>query len=250
MKRLTFFLILFGFLLSQKSHSQIVTDRYYSKLVVGQDVHLIIGTDSIFIDTLILNNDASLKFYQNTILEVEHAFIGKRCELNSAGSHGLNGKQPNQLNGEHGQDGKNLILIVNFKALGSLAINTSGGNGGSAANGRSGGDSQNGGDGGNGGTAGNLTLIYSHEGFVPIFNSGDHKHTIELRYFKGEPGNGGLGGKGGSGMKAPTRTEYAPQTGQKKVIVEGPPIKGGSNGRVGSHGRSGNDGELILRRKE
>lgn len=250
MRALKCFLVLLGFLLSLKSNSQILADNYYSIVVVEQGVQGIIAIDSVHIDTLILNNDSSLKFYQNTKLVVENAFIGNRCEINSAGSHGQNGKHPNQLNGENGKDGNNLILIVNFKELGSLVINTSGGNGGSAANGRSGGDNQNGGDGGNGGTAGNLTLIYSHEGFVPIFNSGGHNHNIELRYFGGEPGNGGLGGRGGSGIKAPTRTEFVPGTGQKKVIVEGPPIKGGSNGLPGSHGKDGEDGELILRRKD
>jgi hypothetical protein len=250
MKSLNCFLILLGFLLSLKSYSQILADSYYSLVVVDQGAQGIIATDSINIDTLILNNDSSLKFYQNTMLVVQKAFIGNRCEINSTGSHGLNGRHPNQLNGENGQDGKSLVIIVNFKELGSLIINTSGGNGGRAANGRSGGESQNGGDGGNGGTAGNLTLIYSHEGFVPIFNNVGHNHNIQLQYFGGEPGNGGLGGRGGSGIKAPTRTEFVPGTGQKKVIVESPPVKGGSNGQPGSHGKVGKDGELILKRRD
>lgn len=252
MKELRFFLLLLllGFTASFNCYSQILADRYYSKVVVDRGVKAIIGSDSIYIDTLILNDESGLKFYQNTIIFIEKAFIGKRCEINSAGSHGLSGKQLSQLNGEDGQDGKNLTLIVNFKKLGSLTINTSGGNGGQAASGRSGGDVSNGGNGGNGGAGGNLTLIYAHEGFVPIFYSEGRNHTIQLQYFGGQPGMAGLGGKGGKGMKAPTRTEYVPGTGEKRVVIEGPPVQGGSNGRAGSHGIGGKEGELILKRKD
>ena len=247
MKALKCFLILLGTIPALKSYSQILTDSHYSIVVLDEGARGIIGVDSIHIDTLVLNDDSSLKFYQSTKLVVERAFIGKRCEINSAGSDGLNGIQPGQLNGEHGKDGKDLILVVNFNELGSLIINTSGGN---AAHGRNGGEGQDGGDGGNGGKAGNLTLIYAHEGFVPIFNSQGHKHTIQLQYVGGKPGIGGRGGRGSKGMKAPTRTEYAPQTGQKKVIVEGPPVQGGSSGKSGTPGKPGQDGELILKRKD
>lgn len=249
-----FFLILFGYVLILTCQAQLLTDNYYSKVVVEMGTEKIISVDSIYIDTLVLKDGSKLKFLQHSILVSEYAYIGDKCELNSHGSDGLNGKNFMDMNGEDGTDGKNLTLIMHFKELGNLNINTSGGRGGNGSRGRSGyngehgvsgGDGQKGASGGNGGKGGNLTMIYSYEGFIPIFNS-ERDNGIQFDHAGGTPGLGGLGGRGGRGGEALTRTEYS--GGISRVITVGQPGRNGWNGRNGSAGRSGKSGELILRR--
>jgi len=248
------FLIL-GCVLPYTCHSQLLGDNYYSKVVVELEEEKTIFTDSVHIDTLVLKDGAKLKFIQNSILIVENAFIGNNCELNSFGLPGVDGKTQELSHGSNGADGKNLILVIDFKVLGSLTINTNGGAGGNGARGRpgdNGGDGQSGsdggggGNGGSGGNGGNLTLIYSHEGFVPIFNS-KRNHSIQLNYDGGNPGLGGQGGQGGRGGKPLIHYDY--KTGNYTKI--NPHLIGnGSFGGNGSSGTSGKKGELILNRKE
>jgi hypothetical protein len=251
-----FSLLLLITTLTINCHSQVMTNSHYIKVVVEEDEEKIIGLDSVYIDTLVLKDGAKIKFFQHSVLVVENAFIGNKCEFNSSGTPGTDPKELGQLQGGDGEDGKNLTLIVNFKTLGSLTVNTSGGKGGngsrgltglSGADGSNGEDGLSGGQGGDAGDAGNLTLLYTCTGFVPIFES-KREHGIQLKHTGGEAGSGGRGGLGGKGGAPLTRVDYV--NGTKRVVVESPRGKNGLSGKNGSHGRGGKDGELIVKRRD
>lgn len=226
------------------------------RLIVGKGETLKINSDSLHIDTLLMYDDSRIVFQAtSTKLIVENAFIGNNCLFDLAGEIGANGKRAkNELSDFHlqgldGQSGRGLDVIILFRALGRLTINTSGGKGG---NGLSGTDNtrrqfgsnpdprqDRGGDGypgGNGGHGGALTLLYACDGFLPVFNE-KRNHSIVLQTNGGKGGNGGNGGKGA--VTGPTKS----QTGYSGV-----PGKDGLNGLQGKSGDDGSDGLLVLKR--
>lgn len=238
---------------------------YYGKIEIGANETYLVTNDSIYIDTLILRDNSKLKFVQNSTLIVEKAYIGYNCEFDASGEHGTNGGISHYgqaaFDGSDGNAGRDLKLVIVFYSIGSLTINTSGGNGGHGAKGRvgnngqngaiggnDGGGGQNGGKGGNGGDGGNLQLHYYCEGFIPLFNGQPtHKNVINLIYSGGQYGKGGKGGSGGYGGRPINLNENSP-TGNRVVSSQGVAGKKGNSGFSGSGGTVGKDGVLILKR--
>jgi hypothetical protein len=222
-----------------------LTKNFYSKFIVEEKMESTCLVDSIYIDTLILKDQSTIRFQHNTIIIVEKAFIGKGCEFNAAG--------------DMASDGRNLACVLIFHQLESLTINTSGGDGVNGTNGRAGASGQNGaaggndggrgqdgGDGGNGGNGGKLHLHYSAKGFIPTFNT-DRGHAIFLNYSGGKPGAGGRGGVGGEGGR-PIVTIENVRDATPRTSTQGTSGRKGLNGLPGASGRGGSDGELILKK--
>jgi hypothetical protein len=208
---------------SQESHRGL-SSQHYEKIVVETGNVTIIQTDSVNIDTLILNDEAGLSFPQNTIVVVNNAFIGKACRITC----------------RSGRDGHALALLIHFRVLGSLVINTSGINGYSGrdgANGRNGQQGQNGEDGQNGhpgtdgGNGGDITFLYIADDVIPVLK-GTGDRSIQFEHAGGIGGVGGAGGQGGRGG-APIPPEK---------------FRDGWHGRRGASGKNGKDGELFIQR--
>lgn len=248
---------------------QVLDKSYYSELKVPDKATYLVDTDSLYIETLILGDKSTLKFKQDAQLIVERAFIGEYCMLDASGTpgeHGNVGKidptraQMLDAQGQDGQDGVNLRLVMVFETLGSLTINTSGGEGGNGGEGEYGGSGQtyiykasvargtaiyrkggNGGNGGNGGHGGNISLMYTCKGFVPRISHASkkikQKHAINLNYF-GE--KGGTGGQGGKGWSQSGFTQQ--RLGETKVT------QASLNGTRGKGGKDGKDGEVLIKR--
>jgi hypothetical protein len=221
--RSKFFLVFLACLVTLAGYSQILTDSHYKKVVVDAGVATIVKADSINIDTLILNDGAVLSVSQNSVIVVNNAFIGKECRVVSGS----------------GRDGHDLALLIHFRTLGSLVINTKGRDGyhgRDGANGSNGQRGQNGEDGGpgangtDGGNAGNLTLLYVSD-VIPVFE-GKGDRSIQLEYAGGKGGMGGNGGRGGRGG-----ANIPPEV-----------FRDGWHGRRGANGKDGKDGELFLQR--
>lgn len=269
-----FSLLLVGSFLAVATYAQKMTSNNYGKLVVGQNEEKVIAEDSVYIDTLILKDGAKINFRKQAILVVENAFVGNGCELNSGGSNGLDGDDLEQLNGGNGEDGNALTVMISFRTLGNLTINTSGGKGGKGSRGHAGDngpagiggdDGKTGGNGGDGGVGGKLTLLYRSDGFLPVFNGNLNQrawknpeprakrfaandHSIQLNYAGGKAGAGGSGGRGGRGGEEVSHHE--PVDGGKRSIkiIDSPRGRDGRTGKEGSSGSVGKDGELILKR--
>ncbi len=222
-------------------HSGGTLDKHsYQKLVVNPDEVLLATVDSLYIDTLILNDGSTIRFQHNSMLIVENAFVAKHCTLTTSGA------DADALGGS-GTNGNSLIAILIFRKLEYLIIDTRGGNGADGFRGRDGKDGMNGGGvepdrgqngepgtpGGDGGNAGNLKLFYSCDGFVPTF-SGVGKHRIDVFFTGGKQGAGGPGGAGGRG-------------GQLTINPGTTGIgKRGTNGMAGKQGNRGADGQFTL----
>jgi hypothetical protein len=219
-----------------------IEEKGYSNLVIPRNQVYMVTVDTLEIDTLLMEDNSTLKFAKDIVIIVYNAFIGAKCEFNSSGSKGADNQ------GEDGVRGKHLTIQILFKELNSLRINTSGGDGGKGSSGQSGidglggSDGTNGQNGGNGADAGDLRLYYIAEGFIPLFNGpADRINTINFIYTGGKPGKGGSGGLGGKGGTPISHVDFNGKTITDKV-------KGGSRGANGHDGYAGKNGELIFMR--
>jgi len=186
-------------LLASKANAQ---DTHQNRLEVQQGEVYQVGPGNVLIlDTLILHKGASIQFSprQKGVLQVKAAFVGDNCNISSVGVNGSHGSLG--VAGTNGTDGGNLDISIHFVKLGSLIIDTRGGNGGNGYVGKNGkkprsqktastvldasGNPQTvyrttlvstgtkgeaGTPGGVGGNGGDLTLSYSSDDFVINFN--------------------------------------------------------------------------------
>lgn len=217
--------------------SRILSFHHYSFLRLARKEVVSVGVDSLYVDTLVMDDKSALFFPSNTRLMVNHAVIGAQCSLLAAGQ---NGREP----GSSGEDGKSLEIHMVLDKLGDLAIDTRGGHGAAGVAGKPGesalgyqGMGGNGGPGGNGGHGGALRLFYKGEGFHPVFN-GEGNNTITLHYEGGKAGAGGQGGMGGKKL-------VTDGTGKTTLCGSCPT---GPKGSSGPGGAPGADGELKLER--
>ncbi|WP_347156892.1 hypothetical protein [Pontibacter chitinilyticus] len=70
------------------------------------------------------------------LLSAKVAYVGDNCTIAANGSKGENGEKDTDK--ATGEDGGNLKIDVHFIALGSLTIDTRGGNGGNGYKGKNG----------------------------------------------------------------------------------------------------------------
>ncbi len=193
----------------------ILNKPYYARVIVPEDIYATVDAREIVIDTLIMDNNSSLRFASSRVsMRVNRADIGKKVKWKGAGTPGT-GK------GGYGTNGTTLMMDVVFYKLAQLMIDSRGGTGSSGEAGRGwpGTPGANGQDGGNGGNGGDLHLRYRCIGFTPNFGS-KGKNSIT---FKQKGGSGGIGGMGGS-TRSPTDIR----------------------GRPGLQGEKGSDGKLTL----
>lgn len=168
-------------------------------------------------------------------LQVDHARIGQGVRILGRGTAGANGGGGESASGradachtgrsggsgragDPGAAGASLDLTLGIEAMGSLAVDVSGGTGGL------------GGAGGNG----------EHGGAAQQCSGGDG----------GAGGNGGDGGDGGNGGSAHIRYSYLSDQGAQSdlpVTVTSEPGAGGAPGAAG-HGGSGNEGHYMQAR--
>jgi len=251
--------------------AQYLNQHFYSKVEINSLSELLVKVDSLYIDTLFMDDNSKLKFIHNTKVIIERAFIGKNCQFDASGVDGKDGEfvksEENlttitspKIHGSDGTDGKNIFVVIGLEELGSLTINTSGGKGGKGANGYYGGEGKtytynsnnniaapnykkggNGGDGGNAGNGGNLHLQYYVNGFTARLETNPkakaHERSLRLFYFAGNEGSGGKGGAGWSEYgfnNQPTSGERVTQESLK-----------GTNGKDGKKGRNG---ELFFKK--
>ena len=209
-----------------------------SKLVIKEKEAYVVGPENVLkVDTLVMLDQATIQFdpKRYAMLEAKVAMIGDKCVILNKGVDGKNSKRLTP--GEDGANGGTINIILNFKSLGKLTIDTRGGNGGAGINGKDGyaGEPErtetktvrdasgkervvtsvvppragtDGGDatmGGNGGNGGNITLMYSANDFIPVFNQYDREtnsivilHTAGQRGRTGEPGKGGIASMDGT----------------------------------------------------
>lgn len=243
-----YFSILFVCLMSSKVSAQILDQNQYSKIIIPKNEVYTVVVDSIYIDTLIMEDRSKLLFNLSSVLIIESASIGEGCIWDASGENASG-------YGEDGLPGKSISTVMFVVSLGDLTISTQGGSGSNGAVGRpgsrgehgaqyaDGGTGGNGGDGGNGGNAGDIKLHYSSK--KVISNFGDQSdYTIILNNKGGNRGEGGAGGKGGAGGMP--RGETDPQTG--KTISVGNYGKPGRPGHKGNPGTNGVDGVIIFKR--
>lgn len=242
--------------------AQVLDQSHYSKVIVPRNMSYQVRVDSVYIDTLIMENDSKFEFSLPTILIIEAATIGERCVWDAAGKDAIG-------EGNHGQPGKNISSVIVIKSLGSLIITTQGGNGANGANGRpgssglngtqyaDGGDGGIGWDGGNSGNGGDIKFHYSSKKLVSATAPGagrakrlrDHGYrqggyTVIFNNKAGTRGEGGSGGRGGSAGNPKGEPDY--QTG--KLISVGNRGVPGRAGQNGNPGVQGVDGRLIFKR--
>jgi hypothetical protein len=215
-----------------------ISQHHYSRIQIPSKETWLAMVDSVYVDTLIMEDKSSIRFIKASVLIVEQAYIGEKCLLTSAG---VDGKQL----GESGEPGQSLSLVIVFKGLGSLVIDTRGGDGKSGARGSAGANGASyqeqgkpGGNGGNGGNAGNLRLFYAAERFQPLFN-GEGKGSVQLLYNGGRSGAGGEGGPGGKPIVPSSRGGSGTVCGTCPAAPSGP---------RGNPGAPGLDGVLKLER--
>ncbi|PVY43101.1 hypothetical protein [Pontibacter virosus] len=205
---------------------------HLSKLVIAKGkTYTVSPGNTLLVDTLIMQDKATMKFDPSLygVLEAKIAYIGQKCVITSKGSDGKKGNR--EQAGSSGENGGDLTVSIHFAQLGNLIIDTSGGDGGKGADGKhgaagiqdryetrtatdpvtkktttttvlvpgragtAGSDATMGGSGGHGG---NITLQYSTEGFIPIFNNeAVKKNGIRILTTGGRQGQSGQPGKGG-----------------------------------------------------
>lgn len=202
-------------------------------------------------------------------LQVDRARIGQGVRILGRGTAGADGKAGASLAGsaaachagrpggaglagDPGSAGASLDLSLGIEALGSLAVDLSGGAGGQGGiggNGENGGAAQqcsggdggaggNGGDGGDGGSGGNAHIRYSFlsERGAP----GDVAITVTSEAGSGGPaGAPGHGGSGNQGQFIQTRT----LSGNQRWVDGGSP---GRTGDAGKAGRAGSKGQSTI----
>ncbi|PRY16492.1 hypothetical protein CLV24_101338 [Pontibacter ummariensis] len=212
-------------------HATLAQQKRLSKLEISKKETFVVGPENVLkVDTLILHDKATLQFAprQQGVLEAKVAYVGKKCLITSKGKDGEPGK--GEQFGTNGENGGDLSLVLGFEKLGSLTIDTRGGNGGDGANGKNGyvgeeprtetrtvKDSKGnfktevvsvpgkpgtkGSDatmGGSGGSGGNIMFVYSTSGFIPIFNNEQRdRNSIIVLHTAGTNGISGFPGRGG-----------------------------------------------------
>ncbi len=198
-----------------------------------------VGPDNtLIVDTLILHDKATIRFSagREGMLGARIAYVGKGCTITAKGADGENGNR--NVAGGNGESGGSLQIDLHFMTLGSLTIDTRGGDGGNGHVGKNGskpyasttstvvtdasGKTQTvyktdqvstgtngelGTPGGSGGNGGDLLLTYSTENFIPNFirklKSGEKqkKRVIEVLHAAGKNGKMGKDGNSYSGTK-------------------------------------------------
>lgn len=226
----------------------VLTEPYYSRVVVPDHLTCRIEAESVQIDTLIMEKASTLQFtFAKTRMKVAYAIIGKHCLWDASGA-------------EFGGRGKDLDLFIGFEKLGRLTIDTRGGTGMTGAKGKPGsagmsgtnygssaGDGGPGGPGdpgGPGGDGGYLTLVY-RAAFSPVFKVA-RKNSLVLKCSGGDGGRGGPGGEGGLGG-APVNRQYEGATGRVRE-TNGVWGAKGPTGPVGYQGKKGADGIVKIER--
>ncbi|MFD2513393.1 hypothetical protein ACFSRY_05910 [Pontibacter locisalis] len=187
-----------------------------SRLEIKEKETYVVGPDNVLlVDTLVMHDKAVIQFNPGlpAFIGVNNAYVGKSCKLVTKGLDGSFRRVG--IYGSNGHDGDPIEMDIHFEALGSLTIDTRGGNGDNGEDGTaervsstkktdgdgtyqaisSGSPARAGGAGGNGGNGGNITLTYSTEGFIPNFNRHRNMHTIILLYKGGKGGKPGRYGK-------------------------------------------------------
>ncbi len=233
-------------------------------------------SDSLHIDTLIMQDDSRIVFLApETKLVIENAFVGKNCKWDASGASAINKPKFNALSVfadgstatyipktqrvqmvNASNNGRNIYASVIFRFLYGLTIDTSGEYGhvgrtgmtgakgldgsNAAPNGQPGGD---GGPGGSGGDGGTLSLLYACDGFSPVFLKEGFR-SINLLYRGGLGGSGGPPGRGGNGGVARRYID----NGNNTVEWDGRKGSTGPYGRFGPSGDNGMDGALILKK--
>lgn len=224
---------------------------------------------SLNLDSLTLEEGARIEFAPEVHLWQLSADVVRIGENVTIDAHGANGAEGvagamaaptatcqngaaggNGAVGGSGEDGVTLALALGVQQLGSLHINTRGGNGGNGghgapgqpagelddcelAHGGEGGDGGRGGDGGNGGQvrlslalkAPNLSLDFLRQRLTLDSAGG----------VAGAPGKGASGGEGSPGRWLSMKT----LTGDKKFVAGGQAGKNGKDGSAGQAGRPG-----------
>jgi hypothetical protein len=237
------------------SFAQEFDDSKFTSLILEENQTIVIDQDSLLLDTLIMRNDAKLKFLRDVIVVVRHAYFDEKVTFDLKGSNGTNGKKGNESfkkgeNGTDGTTGRNIELIIEFETLGSLTVDTRGGKGGKGGDGYSpkqygikGGKGRNGGDSGAGGvgqSGGQIKLSYLSPNFLPLINQkGDH--SIKLITKSGDCGGNGKPGRGEEGAEARNFVDI-----KGNVTIRIPKGARGRNGRSTGQCKSGIDGEIVL----
>lgn len=202
-------------------------------------------------------------------LQVDSARIGQGVRIIGRGATGPNGRAGDTLTGraeacragraggsglagDPGAPGASLDLSLGIDALGSLAVDLSGGaggQGGAGGDGENGGAAQqcsggdggaggNGGDGGDGGNGGSAHIRYSYlsdrsaPGDVPV-------NVVSEAGIGGAPGAAGHGGSGSEGHYMQART----LSGSQKWVDGG---AAGRDGQAGKAGRGGIKGQIAI----
>ncbi|WP_162427349.1 hypothetical protein [Pontibacter pudoricolor] len=201
------------------------------KLEVRAGQVYVVGPDNrLIVDTLVLHNNAEIKFAANTTgtMVVKAAYVGDGCTITSRGSDGEHGKR--NVPATNGGNGGDLELNIHFIKLGSLALDTRGGAGGKGYIGKNGSkpvtkkeatkvmgkdgnystvyhttivktgsEGESGTAAGAGGSGGDLTLTYSTEGFVINFNRNARYSQKATRHINimTQAGKTGIPGKDG-----------------------------------------------------
>ncbi|MCR9249614.1 MAG: hypothetical protein NXI20_04290 [bacterium] len=184
-----------------EAHSQIDS---FSKIVLKKKETRVFFNDTLVIDTLIMEDRATMELKSDTYLLIKHAYLGDKASILAEGKGGSNANVYGKP-GETGGDGYDLMLEINFETLGSLTVSTRGGKGG---NGKSiarntaypndvsvsvdqygtvttrrkvRATSTRAGNGGHGGKGGDLTIRYSTNGFIPTFNGSQNTKEVKNR---------------------------------------------------------------------
>jgi hypothetical protein len=229
-------IVLLVFVLSSHTFGQVSP---ISRLELKRGEVYQVGPENILIvDTLILHDKATIRFAPDSkgLLGARIAFVGKDCTITARGADGENGQR--NIAGANGENGGSIELDMHFMTLGSLVIDTRGGNGGNGHIGKhgtkpytsttstvvtdasgktqtiqrtdqigTGSNGELGSPGGSGGNGGDLILTYSTDNFVPNFNhtprSGEElkSRVIQVLYTAGKHGKMGRDGNSYLGTK-------------------------------------------------
>lgn len=105
MTKYSYVVIIISVLIFAEVRGQVQPAHYTSKLIIKQDEVYKVNNDSIYMDTLIMLDNSTLRFVQTTKLIVEHAFIGINCAFDASGEDGVNGiASSNGLTNRYGEN--------------------------------------------------------------------------------------------------------------------------------------------------
>ncbi|RAU81618.1 hypothetical protein [Pontibacter arcticus] len=192
------------------SNSQ--AQQVLSKLEIkAKEVYTVNPDNILLVDTLIMHDKAVIQFNAGTpaFVGVNTAFVSRDCKFMLKGKNGL--LKENDPESLEGKDGSSIEIDIHFEKLGSLFVDTRGGNGAKGVDGNYEVQSTKktdadgsfkslapakaavaGGKGGKGGQGGNVSFAYSSNGFIPRFNQYRKQHAIIIVT------QGGKGGKPGN----------------------------------------------------